>query len=172
MAGSDKLFSDQHFLVLTNVNIFLTIILTIFFYYSLGIFWSIMDLVCLKFLRQKMASSLCWDISTASEGRTVKFWQYAEFCILWMLTKFQFNQTTLIYCLDQNINFSFQEVKIKSCLLQLSAPQIQLLLTRLTRLIHTSFLPSNWNLDKIFALTVGLGQAHMAKKCLKFSSMR
>ena len=37
-------------------------------------------------------------------------------------------------------------------------------LTRLTRLIHTSFLPSNWNLDKNFALTGELGQVHMAKK--------
>jgi hypothetical protein len=26
------------------------------------------------------------------------------------------------------------------------------------------FLPSNWNLDKIFALTGELGQVHMAKK--------
>ena len=37
-------------------------------------------------------------------------------------------------------------------------------LTPLTWLIQTSFLPSNWNLDKIFALTGELGQVHMAKK--------
>ena len=37
-------------------------------------------------------------------------------------------------------------------------------LTRLTWLVHTSFLPSSWNLDKNFALTGELGQAHMAKK--------
>ena len=37
-------------------------------------------------------------------------------------------------------------------------------LTRLTWLIHISVLPSNWNLDKIFALTGQLGQVHMAKK--------
>ena len=29
---------------------------------------------------------------------------------------------------------------------------------------HTSVLPSNWNLDKIFDLTGQLGQLHMAKK--------
>ena len=37
-------------------------------------------------------------------------------------------------------------------------------LTCLTWLVHTSFLPSSWNLDKFFALTGELGQAHMAKK--------
>ena len=37
-------------------------------------------------------------------------------------------------------------------------------LTRLTWLIHTPLLPSNWNLDKMFALTGQLGQVHMAKK--------
>ena len=37
-------------------------------------------------------------------------------------------------------------------------------LKRLTSLIHTSFLPSNWNLDKIFALTGELGQVYLAKK--------
>ena len=39
-----------------------------------------------------------------------------------------------------------------------------LVLTRHTWLIHTSVLPSNWNLDKIFALTGQLGQVHVAKK--------
>ena len=38
------------------------------------------------------------------------------------------------------------------------------ILTHLTRLIHTSFLPSNWNLDKHFALTCELGHVQMAKK--------
>ena len=33
-------------------------------------------------------------------------------------------------------------------------------LTRLTQLIHTSLLPSNWNLDKFFALLGELGQVH------------
>ena len=33
-----------------------------------------------------------------------------------------------------------------------------------TWLIHTSVLPSNWNLGKIFALTGQLGQEHMVKK--------
>ena len=37
-------------------------------------------------------------------------------------------------------------------------------LTRLTWLIHTSVLPSNWNLGKISALTGQLGQVHMVKK--------
>ena len=37
-------------------------------------------------------------------------------------------------------------------------------LTCLTLMVHTSFLPSNWNLDKIFALTGELDQVHMAKK--------
>ena len=37
-------------------------------------------------------------------------------------------------------------------------------LTRLTWLTHTSLLPSNWDLDKIFALAVELGQVHMANK--------
>ena len=37
-------------------------------------------------------------------------------------------------------------------------------LTRLTRLVHTSFLPSIWNLDKKISLTGELGQVHMAKK--------
>ena len=37
-------------------------------------------------------------------------------------------------------------------------------LTRLTWLIQTLFLPANWNLYKIFALTGELGQVHMAKK--------
>ena len=45
-------------------------------------------------------------------------------------------------------------------------------LTRLTWLIHTLFLPSNWNLDKIFALTGELGQVHMGKKYFWNSSMR
>ena len=40
------------------------------------------------------------------------------------------------------------------------------LLTRLTRLIHTSVLPSNWNLGKI-----QLGQVHMVKKYFLNSSM-
>ena len=39
-----------------------------------------------------------------------------------------------------------------------------LLLTRLTWLTHTSLLPSNWELDEIFALAVELGQVHMANK--------
>ena len=38
------------------------------------------------------------------------------------------------------------------------------LLTRLTCLIQISCLPSNWNLDKIFALAGELDQVHMAKK--------
>ena len=38
------------------------------------------------------------------------------------------------------------------------------LLKRFTWLIQTLFLPSNWNLNKIFVLTGELGQAHMAKK--------
>ena len=37
-------------------------------------------------------------------------------------------------------------------------------LTRLSWLIPTSFLPSNWNLDKIFALTGKSGHVHMANK--------
>ena len=37
-------------------------------------------------------------------------------------------------------------------------------LTCLTLMVHTSFLPSNWNLDKIFALTGELGPVHKAKK--------
>ena len=37
-------------------------------------------------------------------------------------------------------------------------------LTRITWLIHTSVLPSNWNLGKFFVLTGELGQVHMAKK--------
>merc|ERR1712051_1103142 len=42
-------------------------------------------------------------------------------------------------------------------------------LTRLTWLIHTSVLPSNWNPDKIFAPTGLLGQVHLVKKIfLKF----
>ena len=44
-------------------------------------------------------------------------------------------------------------------------------LTRLTWLIHTSFLLSNWNLDKLFALTSDLGQLHMTKKNFRFSSI-
>ena len=39
-------------------------------------------------------------------------------------------------------------------------------LTRLTWLIHTSVLPSNWNLDEKFALTGQLRQVHMVKKIL------
>ena len=42
-------------------------------------------------------------------------------------------------------------------------------LTRLTQLIHTSLLPSNWNLDKFFALLGELGQVHMAKKTTQVS---
>ena len=43
------------------------------------------------------------------------------------------------------------------------------LLTRLTWLIHTSVLPSNWNPDKMFPPTGLLGQVHMVKKIfLKF----
>ena len=42
-------------------------------------------------------------------------------------------------------------------------------LTRLTWLIHTSFIPWNWCLDKIFVLADELGQVHMAnKKFLNF----
>ena len=42
-------------------------------------------------------------------------------------------------------------------------------LTRLTWLIHTSVLPSNWNPVKIFAPTGLLGQVHMVKRIfLKF----
>ena len=37
-------------------------------------------------------------------------------------------------------------------------------LTRLTWLIHTPVLPSNWLLDKIFVLAGELGQVHMANK--------
>ena len=44
----------------------------------------------------------------------------------------------------------------------------QFCLTRLTWLIHILFLPSNWNLDKNFALTGELGQAHMAKNISDF----
>ena len=37
-------------------------------------------------------------------------------------------------------------------------------LTRLTWLTHTSLLPSNWDLDELFALAVELGQVYMANK--------
>jgi hypothetical protein len=37
-------------------------------------------------------------------------------------------------------------------------------LTRLTWLIHMSFLPSNWVLDNFFALAGELGQVHMANQ--------
>ena len=45
-------------------------------------------------------------------------------------------------------------------------------LTRLTLLIHTSVLPSNWNLSKFFAPIGQLGQAHMVKECFWNPSMR
>ena len=45
-------------------------------------------------------------------------------------------------------------------------------LTRLTWLIHTSVLPSIWNLGKNFALIVYLGQVQWLKKYFWFSSMR
>jgi hypothetical protein len=52
-----------------------------------------------------------------------------------MLTKFQHIQTT--FHLDHNISFSFKEVEIKSCLVQLSAPQIQLLFYKYLMKIST-----------------------------------
>ena len=45
-------------------------------------------------------------------------------------------------------------------------------LTRLTWMIHTSFLPSNWNLGKIFALTGPLGLVHIVIFFPEFFSMR
>ena len=61
---------------------------------------------------------------------------------------------------DSNIIFTF---KLESW---------QNYLTHLIWLVHTSFLPSSWNLDKNFALTGELGQVHMAKKYFQFFSMR
>ena len=43
-------------------------------------------------------------------------------------------------------------------------PNVKKVLTHLTLLIHTSVLPSNWNLCKIFAPIRQLGQVHMVKK--------
>ena len=43
--------------------------------------------------------------------------------------------------------------------------------TRLTCLIHTLLLPSNWNLDKNFALTGESGQVHMTKKYFRCEKM-
>ena len=45
-------------------------------------------------------------------------------------------------------------------------------LARLTWLIHSSVLPSIWNLSKSFVLTGPLGQVHMVKKYFWNSSMR
>ena len=46
------------------------------------------------------------------------------------------------------------------------------ILTRLTWLIHTSVLPSNWNPDKFYAPTGLLGQVQMVSKYFWNSSMR
>ena len=43
-------------------------------------------------------------------------------------------------------------------------PRAPSLVATLTWLIHTSVLPSNWNLSKIFAVTGLLEQVHMVKK--------
>ena len=56
--------------------------------------------------------------------------------------------------------------------LPFSLQEVSPFLTRLTWLIHTSILPSNWNPDKIFATTGLLGQVHIVKKYFWNSSMR
>ena len=45
---------------------------------------------------------------------------------------------------------------------------ISIFLTRITWLIHTSFLPSSWNPNNFFALAGYLAQVHMSKKKFNF----
>ena len=73
------------------------------------------------------------------------------------------------YLLEQKLFIRFlKELKEKTFLtyeiIWIIPPQTKKTDKDLARLIHTSVLPSNWNLDKIFALTGPLGQVHMAKK--------
>ena len=98
-----------------------------------------------------------------------------ELCLLWYLAQSQILVTSLYINLVIKLktNKTEEALSLKGCAINLSNGSqdcdffqffCDIYLTRLTWLIHTSVLPSNWNPDKIFAPTGLLGEVHTVKK--------
>ena len=97
-------------------------------------------LLCISFQTLRAKKTRCKSLTVSSDGRLEQ-------------ERPQWN----IYAQNQTSFSLSAEGKIPTIFI------IIIYLRRLTWLIYTSVLPSNWNLDKTFALTGQLGQVHMAK---------